>query len=272
MSDFDHLIFQASRFKSESALFAFRESGCILIRSVFNPVLMGQFARRAQRVFALRQTEYEAGTLPRGYHKNYDYGCMTYLSLRELDLPQELPFRIIDLFAKSLLLSFLRNYFESSVWWNQLESNMRRQQAKQPHLLIPFHQDGPFQKNGNFPQINIWMPLVACGLEAPSLEVAPIGLKNLWPVIQTEAEAESKYYAHYALNTESVLAGIGGPNKLWHPQLWPGDVLVMDPYLIHRTYATAEMSQPRYSIELRTLAADTLALGTREAFGMRNLG
>jgi len=45
----------------------------------------------------------------------------------------------------------------------------------------------------------------------------------------------------------------------------------MDPYVLHRTYARPEMSLPRYSIELRSLAAEALPSETRERYGMMRL-
>lgn len=268
----ESLTFQAVRFQPETALKALRQSGCILIRSLFNPTLIGSYLRRAERVFALRQAEYTAGTLPQGYHKNYDYGRMTYLSLRELDLPHEVPFRFVDLVAKSLLIPFLRSYYGSTVWWNQLESNMRLQHPGLPELQIPFHQDGPFLRMPEYPQLNCWLPLGAAGQDAPGLEVAPIGLSELWPVIPAEAEAENPLYASYALKTEKVLAAVGSPERLWHPVVWPGDVLIMDSYVLHRTYATAEMQKPRYSVELRSLPANGLSSDLRKQYGMKMLG
>lgn len=268
----ESLTFQAARFNAETALQALRQSGCILIRSLFNPTLINSYLRRAERVFALRQAEYAAGTLPVGYHKNYDYGRMTYLSLRELDLPNEVPFRFVELLAKSLLIPFLNRYYGSTVWWNQLESNLRLQVPDQPELLIPFHQDGPFQANPAYPQLNCWLPLVAAGQDTPGLEVAPMGLNTLWPVIPAEAEAESPLYASYALNQAKVLEAIGGPDRLWHPQIWPGDVLILDSHLLHRSYVTPEMTKPRYSVEFRTLPANDLPAAQRKHYGMMALG
>ena len=241
-----------------------------MIRGVFNPVLIQRFRQRAERAFAQRQQEFERKTLHPGYAKNYHYGRMTYLSLRELDAPGEPTFQVMRLLQRSPLLPLLVQFYQQAVWFNQLESNIRYLKADDVSGYVPFHQDGPFRMDPAYPQLNCWLPLVACGdaMPAPGLEVIPAGQKAMFP-FRARNEQASPYH-DYALDTDRVLTHFGVA-ACWHPPLWPGDVLLMDAYVLHRSGWHPQITADRYSLELRVLAADTLAPTLREQYGLVRL-
>ncbi|MCA9547055.1 MAG: hypothetical protein KC613_21785 [Myxococcales bacterium] len=133
---------------------------------------------------------------------------------------------------------------------------LRRQfplgQGPRWHAPHGWHQDGalghdfldpPADDPGLVPMITTWAPLGPCGVDAPGLELVPADEPALRPV---------------AALTAPVVDRIHPPGARWRPALAPGDVLVFGGGVLHRTHATAAMTRPRTSVELRWLRADAL--------------
>lgn len=258
--DFSRLEFLASELDAVAFQNCLERYHCLLIRGLAGPALMHALLQRSLAVFSLRQQQFEQHCLPAGYAKNYEYGAMTYIGVRELDLPQEPPYQVVRLFAASVLRPLLASYLGTPLYFNPAESAVRRQMPERPEIYVPFHQDGPFCMQPAWPQINCWVPLVACGELAPALEMLPASLGEMLPV----APAAHPLYAHYALAESDVLRHGKG---LWHPAFEPGDVLVLSPYALHRTYALPQMHRPRYSLELR-FAAGGIPADLRQTYGL----
>lgn len=233
--------------------------------------MISQLRQRAEFAFAFWQQYYRQGEpLPPGYAKNRDYGQMVFMGLRELDQPQEAPFQILRLLANSPLPAVIAACLkarETSV--NLTASALRRQSAQAAELCIPLHQDGPLLGDPAWPVINCWIPLNSCGLLAPSLEVMPVGLQEMLPLDPLRAE-RAPLYAEYALDEAAVIAEFG-PEYLWHPVFHPGDVLLMNAWLPHRTYLRPQMQQPRLSLEIRCVAGSSFP-STFDPFGMVPIG
>jgi hypothetical protein len=120
----------------------------------------------------------------------------------------------------------------------------RRPPGSRPHS---WHQDGalghdfglaPQADGGLLPMLTCWIALVRCGAgHAPALQWTrrvPAGL--LGPPQLTDEAVQAAYGAH----------GIDGT-----PLLEPGDALLFDGALLHRTHATPSMLHDRASFELR---------------------
>jgi hypothetical protein len=102
-----------------------------------------------------------------------------------------------------------------------------------PHA---WHQDGalhhPFPAPGALlPLVTCWIPLVACGRDAPGIELVPVAEGRLLPLD--------------ALVDDAV------PRPRVVPDLEPGDVLVLTAGTLHRTALAATDVVARTSVELR---------------------
>jgi ectoine hydroxylase-related dioxygenase (phytanoyl-CoA dioxygenase family) len=114
----------------------------------------------------------------------------------------------------------------------------------QRHTHLPFHRD---QTVIGSRLLNIWIPLVACGRDAPGLElVAGSDGTPLDPANPLAAGLVERA----RLDEASVLEAFPA-EALWRPVLAPGDVLVFSGETIHRTYIAPGMKRPRASIDLR---------------------
>ena len=142
---------------------------------------------------------------------------------------------------------------------------IRRQYApgRYPLFHAPhgWHQDGalrfdflpapspPEGEGGLLPMVTVWITLDACGVAAPGLELVTRPLAALLPPGQ--------------LTESSVCAGFPA-GEFWRPELEPGDALLFDGGVLHRTYVDPRMTLDRTSIELRFFPGDRLPsrLGT----------
>jgi hypothetical protein len=89
----------------------------------------------------------------------------------------------------------------------------------------------------------LWIALTPCGIHAPSLQWVNAELQSLLsPSELTEAAITSRF----------------GARAFEHAELQPGESLLFDGLLLHRTHLTAAMREARLSLELRFFRADAL--------------
>lgn len=105
-----------------------------------------------------------------------------------------------------------------------------------------WHQDGAFlgEDVGAF---NIWLSLSECGRDAPGLDIVP---RRVDRVVRSERENGAQF--DWSLSDEAVLAAADGI-PIARPEFHPGDALLFDHLLVHRTAASKEMVRDRYAIE-----------------------
>ncbi|MBL8362093.1 MAG: hypothetical protein JNN18_16495 [Rubrivivax sp.] len=118
-----------------------------------------------------------------------------------------------------------------------------RPAGQAPHA---WHQDGAlharFENPGEtlLPLQTVWVPLVACGADAPSLEWIDVPTNELLPP---------------AALTDDAVHARHGPGARRHAVLQGGDALAFGGSLLHRTHVTPEMTQARLSVEFRLVGA-----------------
>lgn len=137
------------------------------------------------------------------------------------------------------------NLLADQCWLRHQPAPARRRGAQTPHS---WHQDGalgfpfathapPYPADALLAMLTCWIPLVACGRDAPSLR---------WTVPPPRALVEHLALAETAAGAHTV-----------HALLDAGDALVFDGALLHATHADDAMSTDRTSIELRWLPQGT---------------
>ena len=141
-------------------------------------------------------------------------------------------------------------------WCNLSQSWLRH--GRPPH---GWHQDGalrhdfmahwgrPGPADALLEMRTLWIALTpGCGRDAPGLQWVDADLREL--LLPTELSAES-------------VAARFGEATFHHAELEPGDALLFDGHLLHRTHLTPAMSGARLSLELRFFR--TAALPVRVA-------
>ncbi|MBX3285274.1 MAG: phytanoyl-CoA dioxygenase family protein [Actinobacteria bacterium] len=118
------------------------------------------------------------------------------------------------------------------------KSTLRR--SLPTYNLVAWHQDGSFFDR-DVRTMNVWVALSPCGGDYPSpgLEVLPARL-DILPVdgVMTKHSVSYDLVAELAEETPLVI-----------PRFEPGDALLFDEHLLHRTHLTESMSEIRYALE-----------------------
>ncbi len=117
--------------------------------------------------------------------------------------------------------------------------------------VLPFHQDA---RTGywEIPTIAMWMPLVACGVDAPGLEVVPRRLHSLFPVGLYGGRERADYQSYPASAIDDLIP----PWAVLAPLLEPGDVLLFDSYVLHRTQRLPGCQGRRVNFDARFTLAE----------------
>jgi len=107
--------------------------------------------------------------------------------------------------------------------------------------------------------VNFWTPLDPCGVDAPGLEVIPLGVDETRKYLEHKQMGYSRRPADIGLMHHfrcakleaAPLAESGLVSRVWVPEFEVGDVLAFTNFTMHATHHTAAMSQPRVSVEVR---------------------
>lgn len=123
--------------------------------------------------------------------------------------------------------------------------------------FVPYHQDVAFMADAHT-TLNFWGALSTCGpgYGAPGLEFVSQRLDERLPVVPDE-QRKQIYRQQIEVGDELVLARYPA-EQIHHPDFEPGDGVLFDHYLLHRTYTVPAFRRTRYSIEIRTARADEL--------------
>ena len=144
---------------------------------------------------------------------------------------------------------WLRQALSAQPACNLDQAWVRKQYAPKnyPRLHAPhaWHQDGALgfdftaqepAAKAILPMVTCWIALTACGVDAPGLEFVRARMDRLLKPTELNDQVVRARF------TEDVF---------WRPALQPGDALLFQGDILHRTYATPEMTADRTSIELR---------------------
>lgn len=243
---------------------ALEETGCVRINGLFHAVAMEQICQWSQSAFAQLDHELATHSLPADFQAYFDLvpHMVNHIPSGHFAHFQQSPWLIYQLFLASPLPEILRYVYQGPFFYSGLHSVVRRQTPTQPRWYTGFHQDGHFL-NPDWKFLHCWSPLMACGVQAPSLEMIPAGLKAIRPSVNKPYQGEH-YYDNRDLDLETEILPFFPADTFWPQILAPGDALFYDSYCLHRTYVTPEMTQPRYNLEMRFLPDLELPPGIRE--------
>ncbi len=127
----------------------------------------------------------------------------------------------------------------------RMEDSWVRKKGAAPVHAHTWHQDGalgvrfPTEPGTPIPMtplLTLWVPLDACGVDAPGLELVRHRLDSL---------------LHFTELSDSDLRRRFAPADFWAPALAPGDALVFLNGTLHRTHLRPEMRRSRVSLEYR---------------------
>lgn len=104
-----------------------------------------------------------------------------------------------------------------------------------------WHQDGAFLGK-DIGAFNCWISLSHCGVDAPGIDVVTRRFDGI-----VEPGSDGAYFK-WSLSDEDVQVAAAG-SAIVRPVFEPGDALLFDHRLVHRTGTSPEMTLPRHAIE-----------------------
>lgn len=247
-------VFDARDLDIPAAVNALGIHRCVLLRHVWPPPWLERLKDRAQAAFELRNRQHWERTLPVWMARHYRSDHVPFLDLQALDAPSGPPLEVIAGFFQTPLPLLIQAYWQASFLINLASSVVRQQEPMHSERYTPWHQDGYFMDT-QLPALNAWVPLQSCGEESPGLEFALGDWQGLLPTQAPAVDVRGDYASMTICPTALAAA-----DKV-SPVLAVGDMLLFDHLVPHRTYATAEMTEMRTSVEIRLIPGMALPPG-----------
>jgi hypothetical protein len=220
--------------------------GCLLVRQLLSPVSVERLVEGIKRAFACRDKHQDGAAIAQttpwyvpfdpGFSRADRFGKRNYV--RTVDSPRAL-FGLLAIFEEIGLSSIISAHLGERPALSANKCSLRR--VPPDAGGTDFHQDGAFLGR-DIRALNVWLPLSHCGGDADSrgLEFVP---RRLDLVEESARDSAVFDWAVSATTAERVADGtIAGP------VFAPGDALLFDERLLHRTAASAR-TQDRYAIE-----------------------
>lgn len=232
------------------------QEGVVVLREICDRSRLAALLTAAERVYLEIHSARDAN--PPGCVADVPAGVRSYRPTASSMLVESIAGQdaIGELLAP--LNDLLRMLLHDAVVCNLDQAWLRRQYpakaAPAGHHPHGWHQDGalgfdftaspgPRDDSALLPILTAWIPLTACGEDAPGLEYVARRSARLLPVEE--------------LSSEQVHATF--PDECFHtPRLQAGDVILFWGDVVHRTHLTATMNATRTSIEFRFLAAERI--------------
>lgn len=128
-----------------------------------------------------------------------------------------------------------------------------------PDLIVMggWHQDGSFLGD-TIGAFNFWLSLSRCGRDAPGLDLVP---KRVARVLQSDEGSRFDWSL-----SEAAVSSAAGETSIVRPDFEPGDALLFDHLLVHRTATSLEMTRPRHAIESWFFAPSAYPVGQLPIF------
>jgi hypothetical protein len=211
--------------------------GAVLIPGAVDRGLVSRIAAAASGVFAKRDELQAAGQVPAQLPSEYErrFVALDKLGLGDALIASVLPTLVLDVAAR-----YLAKRPEPAV-----QTYVRQILPVRTDTYLPFHQDESIVKRR---LVNVWIPLTACGVDAPGLELV---LRSAGTLLPLSPPDDARFPVERARIAPETIAARFEPDAFWRPTFEPGDVLVFAGATAHRTFASPGMTRSRMSLEIR---------------------
>jgi hypothetical protein len=146
-------------------------------------------------------------------------------------------FDVVDTFSRLRLPKLVMRYFGERPMLLAKKCTLRRQTVAESNP--DWHQDGAFMGR-DIRAVNVWVPLSRCGVDAPSLDIVARRYDDIVPP-GTDGAA-------YEWSVGDALVDRSVSDDIVRPDFEPGDALLFDHMLLHRTALSPVTTRPRHAI------------------------
>ena len=147
-------------------------------------------------------------------------------------------FDLLESFERAGMRQMLTAYLSGRPTLSVNKGTLRR--ARPTVDTAWWHQDGAFLGR-DIRSLNVWLSLSHCGRDAPGLEVVP---ERLAGIVETGTQG-----ADFDWSVGDSVAAEASGEKASRPVFKPGDALLFDHLLLHRTFTDPAMTGTRYATE-----------------------
>jgi hypothetical protein len=147
-------------------------------------------------------------------------------------------FDLLESFERAGMRQMLTAYLRGRPALSVNKGTLRR--ARPTVDTAWWHQDGAFLGR-DIRSLNVWLSLSHCGRDAPGLEVVP---ERLAGIVETGTQG-----ADFDWSVGDSVAAEASGEKVSRPVFKPGDALLFDHLLLHRTFTAPAMTGTRYATE-----------------------
>ncbi len=168
-----------------------------------------------------------------------------------VDSPPAL-FDLIEIFDQTGISKLAADHFGEDPTLLGLKTTLRKVPARS-WRPGDWHQDGSFMGT-DIRSLNVWLALTHCGDDAPGLDVVGRRIDHL---AQSGTDGAGATWSVGVAVAEQEGAG-----AIVRPIFEPGDALLFDHLLLHRTAIEAEMQHDRYAVETWLFAPSTYGIMT----------
>ena len=244
-----------------------REHGSTVLREAWPAEKLAAIRAAIVNFTEWQRQRVQAGRLAPNERMYVAHGAGTFSGLSNAGFikPDILP----DLFRGSPFHDICRAYFGDEAFYSvTTRLGFRNHDPRlTDRSFIPYHQDSYTQDVRTPSILNCWMTLdPAAGRDAPGLEVVRHTCAPDFPRKDLGLRSENAAYDFITIDRDDIVKAYG--DNFLAPEFEIGDGLVFSQDVIHRTYVTPQMTQPRINFELRVFSANSLAPGvTIESLG-----
>jgi hypothetical protein len=241
--------------------------GCVVVRSLVPPVRVDELVAGIDHVFAeFGERGFEPGPAGRWFQP-FDPPGSNLGGLRRwvagghalwlADSPPMM-FLVQRALRECGATAAVEGYLGERAVMSQQKTTLRR--VPPDERATTWHQDGAFLDDG-IRAVNLWIALTRCGggADAPGLEILP---RRFDAILETgnaiagpDRPASARAVPHAISDELAADTALAAPARC--PSFQPGDALVFDEMLPHRTAVAPGLTRPRYAIETWFFAASS---------------
>jgi hypothetical protein len=148
-------------------------------------------------------------------------------------------FEVIEALTQSGVLGHIAGHMGERPALSVAKSTLRRVTPGAKH---DWHQDGAFLGR-DVRTVNVWLAVSECGTTAPSMDIVA---RRLPYIMQTQSHGA---YFDWSVGQGMVDILAEGGAPVVTPEFAPGDALLFDHMMLHRTGGLPDMTKERWAIE-----------------------